>query len=1105
MKSNRKAITILLISVLLFSGVSMIASGLPEGSTSDEETRSTFNEVGDETQSFVNAKEIGSGDVYYGNLNRVDDRADYLKFDAVQQDVVNVHMYITGHDGTNEWVPPDAAPPTPGLATGIFGTYLYTGLTFEEKQQPIDGAFNYFFTRHYVLNICSPVPGTNTYYVNISIDWFMTPNNFSWEYYVDLDISQAQVITSGQSIVDMIDLETRDTHWFKLRANYEDEVNGSFRILNFNEGDETERDLNIWIFPDDLGGFPFSYPWDWSAAPNEPIEPFNVLSTYDGWFFIKIRGMNHTNSLPVSYRFTAFATPIEVFPDTGIQNMYFDRFNDDTDWYKFDMKANQPHTTKPGYWNEVVYFNMTERADGDELPDFDMYLFGRVPGARWLDLLDSSFRNDHPDFFDPNRDPNKNTEEVKGAAFYNGTYYVEVNAWNNTGYYDVRREWRTSVLSDMDNLPENAKLARAGVYTSHIHQADDHYDWYKVEARERIRIQFDSFKGTDLFNASLFKHDSVNDEYVLIAGGWNTWFNFTSREDHIGNLIDFNVELADFGLGAGTYYIGVFAAVAAQMAYDQTTQRSFIYKTDSDAEANYELRLWVDDTPPFSRPPQIIKGIPNKEVEEDTDLVDFIDLYDHFVDTDVGDDVLRFKTTVISGKVNRLILDKDAGTLGFEASPDFYGKVVIKVTAIDRKYLQSSLTWNVTFTSVNDPPRAKYDTSTPYEYTMPEDAYRLFDLNLLVSDVDRDDEVNITWVPNDNLVISVNPETLMATVVGKEDFFGEVTMAFIAKDLSDATSTLPVTFILENVEDDPRVIKPIGERAILEDTFDTISMFDHFMDPDGDDLLFTLSSNLNVAFDVDPPDSGIMTLTPEPNWYGFREIWVTATDSTGRVAQTKFIFIVDPVNDEPEINSASPPGTEVTMNEDNSQSFVVLNVSDPEFSILIYQWYLDGKLVGPSNFFNFRPSFDEQGDHELRVVVIDEENAQAEHTWTIHVTDVPRPPEGGIASPANNGKFTTSEKIAFVGLFYDLDGDDISYQWYINGKPKSTEYTFDKALSEGKHEIRLDVQSGDFAQQRYVNITVEQAETPGFEAPLVFAGLAVTFVGAIAVRRWRMK
>lgn len=1103
MRNPRKSVTILLISVLLLSGISAIVTALPDGPTPMGEDRSTYNEVGDETRSFANAKELFSGDTYNGNINRVDDRADYFKFDAVLQEVVNVHLYITGHDGVNEWQPPDAAPPTPGRPTGIFGCYMYTGLSPEEREVPIDGAYNYFFTRHYVLNMCSPVPGTNTYYVNVSIDWFMTPNNFSWEYYLELDIGQATVITSGQRVSEMIDMETRDTHWYKINAKFEDVVNGSFEILNFNEGDPTERDLNIWIFPNDLGGFPFSYPWDWSAAPNEPIEPFNILSTYNGDYFVKVRAMNHTNSLPVSYTLKVFAKQITVFPDTGVQNMYFDRFHHDSDWYKFEMKANQPHQTKPGYWNEVVYYNMTERADSEDLPDFDLYLFGRVPGSKWLDLIDSSFRNDHPTFFDPNRDPNKNTEHVIGAAFYNGTYYVEVNAWNNTGYYDMRREWKPSVLSDLDNLPENAKLARAGVYESHIHQATDHYDWYKVEARERVRIQFDSFKATDLFNASLFKYDSVNDEYVLIKGGWNTWFNYSTREDHIGNLIDFNVVLDDYGLGAGTYYIGVFAAVAAQMAYDQETQRAFIYKTDQEAEANYELRLWVDDAPPFSRPPQIIKPIPNLVVDEDTNKLDYLNLYDYFKDTDVGDEDLRWKATVLVGKVKQLILDQTADTLGFEASPDFYGKVVVRVTAIDRKYLQSSLTWNITFTSLNDPPKLKFDPSEPYVYTMPEDAYRVLDLNMLVEDVDKDDHVNITWAPNPNIDISIDEETLMATIVGAEDYFGEVLVNFIAKDDQGASTNMPIKFVIENVEDDPRVIKPIGERVILEDTTDTISMYDHFMDPDGDDLIFTLSSNLNVEYTVD--SAGVLTLAPEPNWYGFREIWVTASDTTGRVAQTKFIFIVDPVNDDPIIDKWSPPGNDVTINEDKSQSFVVLNVTDPEFSILIYQWYLDGKLVGPSNFYNYRPTFDEQGTHELRVVVIDEEGAEAEHTWSVYVTDVPRPPEGGIASPANNARFTTSEKVNFVGLFYDLDGDAISYQWYVDGKPQSTDFSFNKGLSEGKHQAQLTVQSGEFTQHYFVNVTVEQAESPGFEAPLVFTGLAVTFVAAAAWRRLRLK
>jgi hypothetical protein len=364
--------------------------------------------------------------------------------------------------------------------------------------------------------------------------------------------------------------------------------------------------------------------------------------------------------------------------------------------------------------------------------------------------------------------------------------------------------------------------------------------------------------------------------------------------------------------------------------------------------------------------------------------------------------------------------------------------------------------------------------------------------------------VNITWPESDNLIITIDPDTLVADIVGVQDWYGEETIIFTASDLMGASTPLPVTFIVENVEDNPIVLKPIGESVIDEDTTKDLSMTEYFMDPDGDDLTFTLSSNLNVDYTVDST-TWVMTLTPEPDWFGFREIWVTAVDTTGRTAQERFIFIVEGVPDAPEIVSVSPPSQQVEVREESSQSFVVLNVSDPEFSILIYTWYLDGKLVGPSNFYNYKPSYMDQGAHELRVVVTDEEGESDEFTWNVVVNDVPRPPEGGVASPANNAKFFSNEKIPFVALYYDLDGDELSYQWFIDGKLQASEFSFDKKLDEGKHQVRLAVQSGDFTVEKFLNVTVEQAETPGFEAPLVFTGLVVTFIAAAAWRRRRIE
>jgi hypothetical protein len=450
-------------------------------------------------------------------------------------------------------------------------------------------------------------------------------------------------------------------------------------------------------------------------------------------------------------------------------------------------------------------------------------------------------------------------------------------------------------------------------------------------------------------------------------------------------------------------------------------------------------------------------------------------------------------------------MDQQAATLGFEAAEDFSGKVTVRVTAIDRKYLQTSLTWNITFVSVNDPPTFLGTPGEPYLYTLPEDSVRQFDFKTIVRDVDRNDVINITYSGSEHLDITIDPDTLVADVVGAQDWFGEETITFLAKDLQGAETPIPVTFIVDNIEDNPVVIKQIGEREIMEDTSETLSMAEFFMDPDGDNLQFTLSSNLNVDYEVD--QSWVMTLTPEPDWFGFREIWITAVDTTGRTAQTRFIFIVQPENDDPIIplpGGVSPPLTEVNVREEASQSFVVLNVTDPEFSILIYKWYLDGKLVGPSNFYNYKPTYQDQGPHELRVEVTDEEGASVSYTWTVNVEDVPRAPEGGVASPANNAKFFSNEKIPFVALFYDLDGDDISYQWYINDKAQSTEYSFDKRLGEGKHRVRVIVTSGDFTVQKFLNITVEKADSPGFEAPLMLTGLVIVTFAAAAWRRRRM-
>ena len=567
-------VMMLLATALAVLAAATLASALDEGPT-------------DATHSLADARELGDGDTYSGHLQRATDKTDAFKVTAAQRTVVDVHVRIEGHDGTGLWTaPPRTTPPSPPAApydSCMLGCYLYAG---PSATMAIDGAFDYYYIRDYSLSACAPVPGTAWYYIEVSVDWRWTPNDHVWDYKVEVRLSQPVEVAPGTSVVGTIDLDSRDTHWYSVRAAQGSELWGTLEITNFDAAAPLERNVDIWAFPDDMGGYPRAMAWDWSAAPNEPVEPFSVLATYDGLYYIKLRGMNHDLNLPCSYELEVRVDAVPEFPAGGVTGAYLDRFHHDTDWYRFTMRADLPREGELGLWNEMRWFNLTERADSEALPDMDLYLFGLLPGGRMLDLLDSSFRNDHASFMDPERDPNRNTEEVRAAAFYNGTYYLEVNDFNNTGFYDLREDERPMVLSDGDNVPLNAHPARAGVYESHINQALDHYDWYRVEANSIMRVQFDSFKPTDIFNLSVIKYDAVASRYITIACDWNVHYCATTGEDRLSNLIDVKVDLQSLGLGVGTYYVCVFAAVAADTAFEEGSNHAYVYTTDADAEAD---------------------------------------------------------------------------------------------------------------------------------------------------------------------------------------------------------------------------------------------------------------------------------------------------------------------------------------------------------------------------------------------------------------------------------------------------------------------------------------------------------------------------------------
>ena len=1063
----------------------------------------SHEETGDGTSSFGDAFGLSDGDTYAGHLDRVGDKADYFSLVAAQGAVIDIHVFVTGHDGTPEWTaPPVRTPPAPPgapYASCMLECFLCAG---PDTSLAVDGVNNYRYIRHYCLSAVAPVAGTATYYIMVGIDWRWTPNNYTWDYSLDLRLSRPVELAPGVPVTGEVDLERADTHWFTIDASAGYEVNGSFEVLDFDPARPTDRNLDVWVFPDDMGGWPRAIAWDWSAAPNEPVEPFSILATYDGAYIIKLRGVNHDLNLPCSYRLVVDVSPVPDFPDGRVVSGYFDRARHDTDWFRFTMLANVPRAGEPGLWNEVQMFNLTERAVSENLPDFDLYLFGLPSWTRELELLDSSFRGDHASFADPDRDPARPWEEVCAAAFYNGSYYIEVNGYRNAGFYDLRSERWAAALSDEDNIPSEAETIKAGIYEDHVHQALDHSDWYRLESDSYFRVRLMSLSLNGVYNISIYRYDAMARAWVCISGGFNTCFNSTSRDGRLLTDIDVAIDHERLGLGHGYYWVCVKAVVGARTGVDERGQ-SFVYITDGGANSDYELAVWIE-APPIWHPPQPIKPIPDLVVDEDTDLPAYLDLYDYFYDTDVGGPGLRFKASIVAGKLERVVLEND--TLGFLAWHDFEGKVVLKVRAQDAHYLETSKTWNITFLPVNDAPRLLVDA--PFTVDMVEEVGADINLAALLVDVDGGDVLTFAIVGTPNVDCSLHGGGSWLRLLPAADWFGEEELVVTATDLANASCALRLRVVAANTEDAPRLIEPIGPVAMDEDTVALIDLYAHFIDPDRLPLAFAVVADPALGASVDPA-TGVLRLSPFADWNGYVKVAIGATDASGLwVADDLWVWVL-PVPDAPMINLVSPMVTLMTLDEGGSQAFAVLDTNDVDMEGLRIEWRFDGRLVAVGPFHLYEASYTDAGEHTLVVTVTDDEGLTDHWTWTVRVTDVPRAPVGGIASPAEGASYPEGSRIPFVAVVMDPDGDVVALQWYVDGTPHGPGASFEQRLSAGGHNATLLATSEGLSLVDDVNFTVGPVQRPAPWAALlagyaVVAGVVVLVAAvARAGSRWR--
>jgi hypothetical protein len=183
------------------------------------------------------------------------------------------------------------------------------------------------------------------------------------------------------------------------------------------------------------------------------------------------------------------------------------------------------------------------------------------------------------------------------------------------------------------------------------------------------------------------------------------------------------------------------------------------------------------------------------------------------------------------------------------------------------------------------------------------------------------------------------------------------------------------------------------------------------------------------------------------------------------------------VNVPPQITKYVPDEALITTQEGQSLSFSA-TVSDPNGDQLIYEWSVDGKRVArgsstaqPTLTWKAKGS----GSHGVRILVSDNAGLTAMREW--QVTVAPPSTASSESAPAtppvtNNAppqittrtpdaaalKTSTGQTLAFEAAAIDPDGDDLTYEWFVNGKKTAQGPKFSFAAGEkGSRRVELQV------------------------------------------------
>lgn len=335
------------------------------------------------------------------------------------------------------------------------------------------------------------------------------------------------------------------------------------------------------------------------------------------------------------------------------------------------------------------------------------------------------------------------------------------------------------------------------------------------------------------------------------------------------------------------------------------------------------------------------------------------------------------------------------------------------------------------------------------------------------SDIDYPDidlSYLISWIRNGESVLEEegswnSTPTLSRDLTRKGDFW-EVSVA--ACDDRDISGEACVSFEIINappvsVRDEDLIIRTQEDRSSEQ-----IDFSEFFIDPDGDDLEYTVFPGSNIT----PVISGSrIHFIPKPDWYGEGEVHVRASDGIGSDYVTALI-IVEEVNDPPIINGSDDLVLGIDRWNgiwfdawdplDNDDVFISTDMS----SVIPGLEYPDNYHFDHSGFIRIIPDGSMIGRYEIEVAATDSRGGVTTKTVSVRIvddggSDVPlmilTPDDGAVGYIGDLWNFT-----GYAGDEIDIDGGAFSLVWYIDGSLAGTGDRIENiSLVDGEHLVTL--------------------------------------------------